>query len=78
MKYSWNIWKQRNACIFNHKDEHASILLPAIKNQIQNYKDAELISNLVNQRGGQHHDLLISWKAPNQGWFKVNIDGSLR
>ncbi|KAF7829952.1 putative ribonuclease H-like domain, reverse transcriptase zinc-binding domain-containing protein [Senna tora] len=71
----WFIWKQRNSCVFSGCQEEASSLIPQIKAHVG------FIDSLDNQilkdssiNSSRHS--VVGWKAPENGWFKLNTDGS--
>ncbi|KAF7842299.1 ribonuclease H [Senna tora] len=47
-----------------------------ISTEVHNYREALAISNRVNAFDSVFNDAEKDWKPPDEGWFKVNSDGS--
>ncbi|KAF7810226.1 putative ribonuclease H protein At1g65750 family [Senna tora] len=47
------------------------------KNQVENYKEAEVINKLVNQHATTSENRCVTWQNPDEGWYKINTDGSM-
>ncbi|GLT50394.1 hypothetical protein SLA2020_238810 [Shorea laevis] len=68
----WLIWKDRNALVFRNKQVRPQDLCSQI---FQHAKYTKLAMNpLLPVRHSQPR--WVSWKPPDDGWFKLNTDGS--
>ncbi|XP_062019515.1 uncharacterized protein LOC133736097 [Rosa rugosa] len=67
----WGIWKERNARVWDHKITSACDIALMSTSRLSNF----IFHNSKVQRVqgvGRH----MKWKAPPQGWVKLNFDGA--
>ncbi|KAF7834146.1 putative ribonuclease H protein At1g65750 family [Senna tora] len=73
---SWLCWKQRNDEIFNKKTTDVNFLAQKTLSEVQNYIKAAGTCKLVNNMLEDEIVENTNWQAPEDGWCKVNVDGS--
>ena len=67
----WNIWKSRNAFIFNGKARSPNLVVDVV------YQAWEFLHCVATPRLGNHKiTRCIRWERPEQGWKKLNTDGT--
>ncbi|XP_019168955.1 PREDICTED: uncharacterized protein LOC109164864 [Ipomoea nil] len=68
----WSIWRARNDIIFNNR------MVQVTETVLRAKKEASEAERLLIKHGGimLGRQLWISWKAPSEGWCKLNTDGA--
>ncbi|KAF7844677.1 putative reverse transcriptase [Senna tora] len=70
----WFVWKQRNGWVFSNKCENATAFIPVIEIQVDELRVN--VMSKVNDMENHNSDNNTAWKAPPNGWVKINVDGS--
>lgn len=67
----WNIWKSRNDLVFNRKGRSPNLAVDVV------YQAKEYLHYVANPRlQTRRVTKCIQWERPEQGWKKLNTDGS--
>ena len=73
----WLIWKNRNMMVFEGKDEGLHSIGFNASLKMKEYSRA--LKNVQNQEQSTNkRKVYIGWEAPEQGWVKINTDGSVK
>lgn len=63
--------------VFSHTLDSTSVAMGYLRSQV-NLNFSDLPKPVLTFLEGSRNDMHISWSAPPEGVFKVNIDGSFK
>ena len=72
----WRIWHSRNLFIFKNKKENFQLSVAGAEAIAQSYKRIQMpqLQAFSDQNLASHKH----WKCPPAGWFKVNVDATIK
>ncbi|KAL4356853.1 hypothetical protein AHAS_Ahas09G0128200 [Arachis hypogaea] len=70
-------WKSRNELIFQNFPSNPKTLLNQAIYLAKNYEDCLAISEVEVSTLSTSRKDMIGWEPPTEGWFKLNVDGSV-
>ncbi|XP_062028809.1 uncharacterized protein LOC133744779 [Rosa rugosa] len=68
----WGVWKERNCRVWEHKSSQVGEVLIKVISRLNEFR----FHNLKTEPSGVRTHMVVRWKPPPVGWFKVNVDGA--
>lgn len=74
--YVWNIWLSRNRKIFHNEPIFPSAIYHSSITCAAEFFHLTSTSSAFTQHSQHRQSSFISWNPPQEGWFKINVDGA--